>query len=564
MIQKPTQDNRPAFAPDAVSFVPLGGCGQFGCNMSVYHCNGKFLIVDCGIGFPEDNHLGLDILLPDPAFLVDVQKDIVGMVITHAHDDHKGAIAALWPRLNCPIYATPFVIELLRPKLAEWNLEKRVTLKEVPLASTINLAPFKIEFIDTAHSVVESSMLLVETPHGKILHTGDWRLDDNPVEGRSTNIARLKELANENILAVIGDSTNAVVAERHPSEMELQKPLAEFFKTAPGRVIVTTFSHSVPRIRTVYDAAKASGRRVGMIGRSMVRVQEAARKFGYLQDVPPFLADKEMSGIAPRGLVVLATGSQGEPGSAIQRLAIDDHPAMSLVPGDTVVFSAREIPGNEKLIQNVCNSFSRRGIAVVMPETGFTHASGHAYADEMADLFSWVKPKTIIPVHGSEENQVAQVAIARATGIPFSIIPVNGDIIALRDSGPEKTGQVLSGLMAVDGVRVVPVRDSLALKERHRVANEGIVSVTVVVDDQGDLLHDPVLSINGLGVDEEDAIELENMLYDDIEQAVAKAQQAKIRDYDRLQEEIRLTLRRRIRDELGKKPILNVHLLELS
>ena len=564
MIKKALQDNRPAFEPNTLSFIPMGGSGEFGCNLNVYHYNGKFLIVDCGLGFPSENQLGLDILLPDPGFLRDVNADIVGMVLTHAHDDHKGAIAALWPQLNCPIYATPFVMELLRGKLSEWDLAKRVPLHEVALGSTINLEPFTLELIDTAHSVIESSMIYVQTPAGNVLHTGDWRLDDNPVEGRSTNIARLKELGSENVLAVVGDSTNSVVQDRHPSEADLEAPLTDIFKSASGRVIVTTFAHSVPRMRSVTNAAQNAGRRVGMVGRSMITAQDAARKCGYLQGVTPFLRENEVAEAKPKSIVILATGSQGETGSAIDRLSSDDHRSISLQSGDIVVFSAREIPGNEKGIERVRNKFLRRGIRTIMPEAGFTHASGHAYAAEILDLLSWVKPKSLIPVHGSEENQVAQAQLGKQANIPHTYIPSNGDIIALRQDGPEKTGQVTPGLLAVDGVRIIPVKDSLLLKERARVATEGNVVVTVVVDEEGYLLHDPILSIAGLGADEDDVFELEEMIINDIDEAVNKVKDNERKNAEILRETIRLAIRRRIKQELGKRPLLDVHLVQMA
>lgn len=564
MTKKLLQDNRPHFDMGALSFIPLGGSGEFGCNLNVYHSNGKFLIVDCGLGFPDENQLGLDIILPDPSFLRDVNADIVGLVLTHAHDDHKGAIAALWPQLNCPIYATPFTLELVRQKLGEWDLAKKVPLHEVKTGSTIKLPEFEVEFIDTAHSVVESSMLYIKTKHGNVLHTGDWRLDETPVEGAATNVTRLKELANDKILAIVGDSTNAVVLDRHPSEAELLQPLTDIFKSAQGRVIVTTFSHSVPRFRSVINAAEKAGRRVGTVGRSMLKVQEIAKKFGYLQGIPALLTEKEISEANPKNIVILATGSQGETGSAIDRLSSDEHRSLSLSAGDIIVFSAREIPGNEKGIERVRNKFLRRGIKSMMPETGFTHASGHAYASEMTDLFSWVKPVSLIPVHGSEENQLAQVQLAVNAGIEHNYIPANGDIIALRKDGPDKTGQVTPGLLAVDGIRIIPVKDSLLLKERERVANEGNIVATIVIDEDGYLLHDPIFSIAGLGADEDDVYELEEMLMNDIDEAVSKAKDNERLDAEALRELIRLTIRRRVKTELGKRPLLDVHMVQMK
>ncbi|MDB5477972.1 MAG: fold hydrolase, partial [Alphaproteobacteria bacterium] len=323
-------------------------------------------------------------------------------------------------------------------------------------------------------------------------------------------------------------------------------------------------SHSVPRIRSVVNAAIKSGRSVGMMGRSMIKVQDVARKYGYLKDVAPFLKEKEIADMDPRKIVIMATGSQGEPGSAIDRLSMDEHPTLSLESGDLIVFSAREIPGNEKNIERVRNKFLRRGVKTMMPETGFTHASGHAYAQEMFDLFTWVKPKTLVPVHGSEENQLAQVQIGQNAKIPYNYIPENGDIIALRQDGPEKTGQVTPGILAVDGIRIIPVKDSLLLKERSRVANEGNIVATVVIDEEGYLLHDPIFSIAGLSADEDDAYDLEEMLMGDIEQAVNKAKEGDRQNAEALREIIRLVIRRRIKDELGKRPMLNVHLVQLT
>lgn len=564
MTKKTRQDNRPLFEKDALSFIPMGGSGEFGCNLNVYHCNGKFLLVDCGMGFPEDDQLGLDAILPDPGFLREVQDDIVGLVVTHAHDDHKGAIAALWPQLNCPIYASPFTLELIRTKLGEWNLLKRVSLHKVALGSTINLEPFEIEFINTAHSVVESSMLFIKTPHGNVLHTGDWRNDQTPVEGKKTDIDRLKKLSNDNILAIIGDSTNAVVEGRHPSEQELLEPLTTLFKHAEGRVVLTTFSHSVPRMRSVVNAAEQAGRAVGMVGRSMMKVQEIARKTGYLKNVPPFLHEKELLSMDRRKTVILATGSQGEPGSAIDRLSKDEHPTLTLEAGDTIVFSAREIPGNQKKIERVHTSFMRRGIHVVIPETGFTHASGHACAGDMKELFDWVKPKALIPVHGSEQNQWAYVEIAKSCNVQSHFVPANGDIIAIRETGVEKSGHVASGAMAVDGSRVVPVKDSLLLLERSRIANDGSIVATVVIDEEGYLIHDPIFSIAGLGSDDDDVFDLEEILMTDVEKAIDKAKDAERKDAEVLREIVRLAIRRRIKQELGKRPLLDVHLILLT
>lgn len=560
----PIQDNIPAFEPNALSFIPLGGSGEFGCNLNVYHCNGKFLIVDCGLGFPDERFPGVDTLLPDPSFLSHNNKDIVGLVLTHAHDDHKGAIAALWPQLTCPIYATPFVADLLRFQLNEWNIGKRVPLHEVALGSTLDLNPFKIEFINTAHSVVESSMLFIQTPHGNVLHTGDWRMDDKPMEGMPTDIERLKKLQNENVLAVIGDSTNAEVSERHPSESELAEPLADVFKKSPGRVIVTTFSHSVPRMRSVADAAKLSNRIVGMTGRSMIKVNDVARKHGYLNSADAFVSDKEIASLPRHRVVLFATGSQGEPGSAMERLAYSNHSTISLESGDIVIFSAREIPGNEKAIERIRNALLHRGIKVIMPENRFIHASGHAYAEEMLELYKLVKPNAIIPVHGAEENQLSCIELAQEAGVKHSIIPVNGDIIAITADGLKKTGQVQSGLMAVDGTRVVPMRDSLLVKERHRVSNEGSIVVTVVADEEGYLLHDPVFSITGLNTDEDDMVDMENMLLTDIDNAVNRTEPTDRANPEILREVIRLAMRRRIKEDLGKRPLLNVHLIQLS
>ncbi len=561
---KPLQDNRPTFPSDCLSFIPLGGSGEFGCNLNVYHCDGKLLIVDCGIGFPDERYPGVEVLLPDPSFLREMQSDIVGMILTHAHDDHKAAIAPLWPQLLCPIYATPFVADTLRYQLEQWNLLKRVSIKEIGLGQQLNLGPFTIDMIDTAHSVMESSMLMIKTKYGQALHTGDWRIDDQPMEGCLTDADKLKRLAQEPVLAVVGDSTNANVEGHHPSEKSLIEPLADIFANAKGRVIVTTFSHSVPRMRSVLMAAQKAGRLVGMTGRSMLRIQDIARKHGYLKGMPVFISDRDIKDCPRDKLVLLATGSQGEPGSAISRLAADSHQLLSLEEGDVVIFSAREIPGNEKTIEHVQNAFMRRGIRTIVPENEFVHASGHAYADEITQLLQWVKPISVIPVHGNEAAQTAHSDLADACGVKKIMIPHNGDIIALRPTGPERAGQVIAGLMGVDGTRVVPMRDSLLLKDRHRTANEGSIVVTVVTDDEGYLLHDPVFTISGLAGDEAELFELEEMLFTDVEQAVLRAEPSERADVEMLKEIVRLAMRRRIKQELGKRPLLSVHIVQVG
>jgi ribonuclease J len=561
--QKLVQDNKPNFAPDCLSIVPLGGCGDFGCNMTVYHCNGKLLIVDCGLGFPDERFPGVDILLPDPSFLREMQSDIVGIVLTHAHDDHKAGIAPLWPQLLCPIYATPFAADTLRHQLDQWGILRRAPLYEVALGSTIDLGPFKIELIDTAHSVVESTMLLIKTEYGNALHTGDWKIDADPVEGGVTQEQRLKQLAGEKVLAIVGDSTNSSVSGHHPSESELENPLAEVFSKAAGRVVLTTFSHSVPRMHSVVKAAKKVGRVVAMTGRSMLRIQEIARKHGYLHGLPQFLSDQDVKNYRANEIVIMATGSQGEAGSGIDRLSLDEHSAISLVDGDVVVFSSREIPGNEKMIERVRNRFLKRGIKTIMPDDRFVHASGHAYADEMKDLMNWVKPVCVIPVHGDEEAQNSHADLADEQGIK-AIVPKNGDIIALRPNGPERTGQVIAGLMAVDGTRVVPLKDSLLLKERHRVLNEGSIVATIVTDEEGYLLNDPIFTISGLGADEADQFELEEILFTDVEQAILRAEPAERRNAAQLQEIVRLAIRRRVKQDMGKRPLLSVHMVQVA
>lgn len=561
---KPLQDNRPTFAKDCLSFIPLGGSGEFGCNLNVYHCDGKLLIVDCGIGFPDERFPGVDILLPDPSFLREMQSEIVGLVLTHAHDDHKAAIAPLWPQLLCPVYATPFVADTLRHQLEQWNLLKRVPIKEVALGSSFELGPFKIEMIDTAHSVMEASMVMIKTKYGQALHTGDWRIDDHPMEGRITDLAKLEKLSKEPVLAIIGDSTNSTVEGRHPSEKELSDPLAEMFSKTKGRIIVTAFSHSIPRMRSVMLAAAKAGRVVGMTGRSMMRNQDIARKHGYLDGMPKFITDKDVKDCPRDKLVLLATGSQGEPGSAIDRLASNTHQILSLEEGDLVVFSAREIPGNEKSIERVQNAFLRRGIRTIVPEHEFVHASGHAYADEIRQMLRLVKPVGLIPVHGDENAQAHHADLAEECGVKNIMIPHNGDIIALRPTGPERTGQVVAGVMAVDGTRVVPIRDSLLLKERHRISSEGNIVVTVVTDEEGYLLHDPLFVISGLATDEMELIELEEMLFADVEQAALRAEPAERQDAELLKEIIRLAVRRRIKQEFGKRPLLTVQVLQVG
>ncbi|MGB7257305.1 MAG: ribonuclease J, partial [Pseudolabrys sp.] len=420
-------------------FAPLGGIGEIGMNLSIYGIGDEhrrsWLAVDLGVSFASEEHLpGVDLILPDVRYLVEERKNLAGLVLTHAHEDHFGALLDLWPRLKIPVYATPFTAALLAAKRASEPGAPDIPVTIVPLGGRFTVGPFDIELVSMAHSIPESNALIIRTPAGTVLHTGDWKIDPTPILGAPTDEKKLRALGEEGCLALIGDSTNAVREGRSPSEAEVARTIAELVRTARGRVAVTTFASNVARLRAVADAARAADRELVVVGRAMDRIVQVARETGYFDGVQQIRGADMYGHLPPNKMVALCTGSQGEPRAALARIAEDQHPDVTLSRGDRVIFSARAIPGNEKAIGRVLNGLIDQGIEVITDRTHLVHVSGHPRQAELAELISWVKPKILIPAHGEALHLTEHAALARRCGVPNVILCRNGDLVRLAPS----------------------------------------------------------------------------------------------------------------------------------
>ena len=431
-----------ARGPELV-FAPLGGVGEIGMNLSIYGLGegGKrtWLAIDLGVSFAGDDLPGIDLIMPDVSFLVEQRRNLVGIVLTHGHEDHFGAIIDLWPKLRVPIYATPFTAALFEAKRLGEPGAPDIPIKVVPLGGRITLGPFDVEFVSVSHSIPESNALIIRTPLGAVLHTGDWKLDPTPVIDPPTDEKKLRALGEEGCLALIGDSTNAVREGRSPSETDVAKTLLELIVGARGRVAVTTFASNVARLRAVAEAARVAGREVVVVGRAMARVEQVARETGYLDGIQDFRSAEFYGHLPPDKVVALCTGSQGEPRAALARISADEHPDVTLSKGDMVVFSSRTIPGNEKAVSRVVNGLIRQGIEVITDRTHLVHVSGHPRREEMRELYGWVRPRIAVPVHGEALHLAEHAALARKAGVPEVVLCGDGDLVRLPDPPASST-----------------------------------------------------------------------------------------------------------------------------
>jgi ribonuclease J len=542
-------------------FLSLGGAGEFGTNLNLYNYDGKWLMVDCGMGFGEGVRPGIDIILPNPKFIEQHKADLVGLVITHAHEDHIGAVAQLWPRFRCPIFASPFAAALIQTRFVEHGITgDNITI--VQPGEKLDLAPFEVEFVAMTHSTLEPSLLAIRTPVGLVVHTGDWKLDPGPVVGAVTDEARLKQLGDEGVLAVIGDSTNALVAGHSRSEAELQPSFEEVFKRFHQKIAVTCFSSNVARMATIARAAAACDRQTALIGRSLWRIEEAARDCGYLEDLPEFLTEHDIGYVPSEKLVLICTGSQAEPRSALSRIAEGDHPHTELHTGDTVIFSARAIPGNEKAIYNLQARLSKRGIKVVTPDQDFVHVSGHPAREELVTLYQWLRPKALIPTHGEYPQMAEHARIAEECQIQHVLIPENGDVIRLNDGDLRVVDHVETGHIAVDGKRHL-LLDAASLRTRSKIAFEGAIVASLVLDPKGRVLADPQVSAPGLLAEEESRKVLKK-LSSLVEDAIEAMPGEALRQDAAVKEAARLALRRHFSNVYGKKPWIDIQLVRVD
>jgi ribonuclease J len=552
---------------DELSFVPLGGIGEIGMNLSLYGL-GKgrqrsWLAVDLGVSFGNEEHLpGIEVVMPDIRFLESEKKNLVGLVLTHAHEDHFGAIIDLWPRLQCPIYATKFSAALFEAKCASERNPPNIPVTVIESGGRVDIGPFNVEFVAVQHSIPESHALAIRTSEGLVLHTGDWKLDPTPLIGEPTNEKRLRELGDEGVLALIGDSTNAVREGRSPSEREVAHGLTEIIKAAKGRVAVTTFASNVSRMRAVAEAAREAEREVVLIGRAMERVAQVARETGYLDGIAPFRGADLYGHFPPNKVLALCTGSQGEPRAALARIANDDHPEVTLNKGDTVIFSSRTIPGNEKAVGSIINGLVSQGIKVITDRTHMVHVSGHPRRDELRDMISWVRPQLLVPAHGEALHLSEHAALARSCGVPKVLVCKNGDQVRLAPGEPAIVEQVPSGRLYKDG-KILEDQNARAVVARRRLAFAGSAFVALALTEQGELADDPQIDL--VGIPERNAAGelMDELIYDVAVATFENLPRAKRRDSDAVGEAVRRAVRSAIAEQWGKKTICVVHVLEV-
>lgn len=558
-------DDGDPFTPedDALYFLPLGGSGEIGMNLNLYGHRGKWLMVDLGISFADDTMPGLDVIMPDPAFIAERRQDLAGLVLTHAHEDHLGAVQYLWPQLRCPVYCTPFTASVLRAKLHERGLAGTVPIEEVPLGGTVEVGPFTVEYVTMTHSIPEPNALAIRTAAGTVLHTGDWKLDPDPLIGTVADEARLRGIGDEGVLALIGDSTNALVAGASGSEAGVRKALTDLIGRHPDvRVAVSCFATNVARLQSIAVAAATHGRHVALVGRSLWRINEAARSNGYLEGIPDFLSEHEAGFLPREKLVLICTGSQGEPRSALARIASDDHPQVSLQRGDVVIFSSREIPGNERAIGRMQNLLVSQGIRVLTADDAPIHVSGHPARDELVRMYQWVRPRMAVPVHGEQRHQLAHARLAQDCQVPETLVPSNGELIRLGPSGPARVvANVRSGRMALDGKRLVPL-DTGLMRARHRMVHNGAAVVTLVLNNKGELVTAPQVAVMGLIDDSADRDMLLDVI-DAVREAVAEMSKSARQDDEQVRNAARIAVRRCFNATHGKKPVTEVHLVRV-
>jgi ribonuclease J len=548
------------FNEKGLFFVPLGGSEQFGVNLNVYVSDGDMLAIDCGIGFADERFPGIDLLLPDPTFIADNKKNLKGFIITHAHEDHIGAMAHLWGRMPAPIYASPFTASILRKKLEEKGLRK-VPVEVVEPGQTVQIGSYKVEFVAVSHSVPDACSLVIETPHGRVVHSGDWNLDPAPVIGEGTDDVRLKAAGEAGVLAYIGDSTNAEVDGYSGSEADVAKGLEAEFSRHDGRIAVTTFSSNVWRIVSIVRAAEACGRRVAVLGRSMHNMIGAARDLGLLKGLPDFVEEGDIQSVPDDELVVIMTGSQGEYRATLAKVARGDFRNFSLQSGDTVIFSARAIPGNETSINQVKNNLSAGGIAVITPRDtdNKIHVSGHPCRAEIAQMFQWLKPDLVVPVHGERMQLDAHAAFARECQVKNTLVPSNGSVIKLAPGKAAIIDHVEVDVLAVDPKRLIDANHN-SIVERRKLQFSGTIHVSIVLDARGELLADPQFSTVGLiDIDNEEEQEIEHQIYDEILDAIEGLSWEDRQDDHVVAEQVRIGLRRFSNRVLGMKPNTSVH-----
>jgi ribonuclease J len=547
-------------------FAPLGGLGEIGMNCALYGygpANARqWLMVDLGVAFAGEDLPGVDLILPDLRFIEKAKKNLVGIVITHAHEDHIGALAELWPDLGAPVYMTRFAAGLAEARRLGEPGAPKIPLKVVELGERVVIGPFVIEFIPVAHSIPESSALAIRTPGGLVVHTADWKIDSTPIIGLPTDEARFRALGDEGVLALVCDSTNILREGESPSERDVAKTLAWLIGNAKGRVVVTTFASNVARLRSAAEAGVAAGRQICILGRAIERVVAVARECGMLDGLPPFLAMDAFERLPRERILALATGSQGEPRAALARMAGDEHPTAELTAGDTVIFSSRTIPGNEKAVGKIVNAFVTVGVEVVTDRTALVHVSGHPRRAEMAKMYAWVRPRIAVPAHGEPLHLSEHADFARAQGVPQVLRAVNGDLIRLAPGEVCALGKVASGRRAKDGAILLPA-DQQCVGQRRRLSFAGVVSIAIALTPRGEMAGDPDVMIAGLPERTREGAAIDALIDDAIFEAFESLPPAKRRDADVVSNAIERAVRGSVNAVWGKKPQVHVLVVEV-
>jgi len=547
-------------------FCPLGGSGEIGMNMNLFAygniANRKWIIVDIGVTFADDSIPGIDLIYPDPGFIVEKKDNLVGLVLTHAHEDHIGAIAHIWPKLLCDIYATPFTSVLIKEKFKEKKIDIGNKLKIVELNGKVELGPFKIEFITLTHSILEPNGLSIETPAGTVLHTGDWKCDPNPLIGETINQKKLKQIGDKGVLAMICDSTNVFNPGRAGSESDVRENLLKIMKNKNKRIIVTSFASNVARMESIFYCAKKIGRQISLVGRSMHRIYKAARECGYLNDLIKPVDPREAKKISRGKIIYLCTGSQGEPNGAMMRISNYIHPDVIMESGDTVIFSSKIIPGNEKKLHKLHNQLVKNNIEVISEENEFVHVSGHPNRDDLKDMYNWVKPKSIIPVHGEHRHMIEHINFAKEMQVPYPVQVENGDVVQLFPGDkPNVIDKAPAGRLLVDG-NISIGEESKSLKERKNLSYNGFLEITIIINSSGSIVKKPIITFKGIP----DSGKSESFIFDLEDKIRSICKTYSLNNYDHEQnliDSLKTNCRKTIKEKTGKKPYTNVNLVRI-
>ena len=542
-----------------IIFSPIGGVGQIGMNFYLYGTQGKWVIVDLGITFGNAEETpGIDIILPNPEFVKKNKKNLLGIVITHAHEDHIGAVGHLWPQLQCPVFATPFASAVLRRKLKELKIKPKF-LKTIGLDSNFKLGPFAIDVISTTHSIPEPNALGINTKFGSILHTGDWKIDPKPLVGKNFNQEKMKSFGKKGVLAIVSDSTNSNVEGHSGSEEKLRESLIKIIKKTSNRIAITSFSSNLARLETFAHIAKESGRVAALCGRSLWTMYKAAMDTGYLKNIKPFLDEREIM-IYPKDQVLLiCTGAQGEPRAALSRIASDNHQNIFLEANDTVIFSSKVIPGNERAITKVQNELKEKNINVVTESDEFVHVSGHPHVEELKKMYNWIKPEIVIPVHGEYHMLKSNVEIARKCGVKKGLILKNGLLLKVAPGEPKVLGSIASGRLMLDGKRIIPINEE-AIKNRKKMLYNGTILISLLMNKTNKLISKPVISSKGFFNNENIKIYEKNLL-SNINPFIKELGNKNFID-DLLKEKIKSFTHRFFRKALDMKPVVQIHIIK--